>query len=170
MIKSIDKRAILSLLLGIIFCPAYTLDCKSFNGSIGEKRKANFEISDVVLLGVITQIDENCVAIIKVSEIYKGKTDSISVVKFNNFINQNDIYCLWLIYGNKNIGSDTIFVNECSFSRSVNGVFGPPPPPPIKTNKNSMYSYTNEYYNSMYENRLLFFEEIEVLRIISNFD
>jgi len=167
--KIIEMRTYLILILLSVCLSIYSFDCKSFEGDLGEKRRVNYEISDVVLLGVMTNIEDH-IGIIKVSEVFKGCADSSSIIKFENIIPKQYVFCLWLIYGNKIKGNDTIYVNQCSFSRNTTGfMLTPPPPPPMfynKNKKNNEILSSLEEYKLFVENYLLFFEEIEVLRII----
>jgi hypothetical protein len=145
----------------------YALDCRSYNGNIGKQRKVNFEISDIVLFGVLTELDNN-IGILKVSEIYKGIADSIVVIKFENDIDKNEIYHLWIIYGNIKNNNDTIFINECSYSHSINGIPHPPPPHrKVKKQFENIYQILNEL-EVLYKNYFLFYEELEILRIMSS--
>ena len=75
-------------------------DCKRFDRLIGQKRKANIEASNVVFFGVVTQISDNT-GVMKIKEVYKGKIDSICIVKFENYVDSNDVFRLWIIYGIK---------------------------------------------------------------------
>jgi hypothetical protein len=146
-----------------------SIDCRSFHNNIGEQRKENYALSNTVLLGVITEINENIVTV-RVSEIFKGVADKVSIVKFENNINLQDVYSLWLIYGNKLSENDTIFVSRCSNSRSINSTYLPSPPiknSKIKArNKVSNEKLDNELFEINY--RLLFLEEIEVLRTLKH--
>jgi hypothetical protein len=153
----------------IFFCAfqinLYSDDCKTFDGSIGEIRKANYEISDVIFFGVITEI-EGHVAKIKIKEQFKGNVESFVVLKFANDIRTEDIFSLWIIYGNKQIDSDTIFIDKCSASRCINGIVLPLIPE--KKNNNIDRKKIGLIYEkiALFERHLLFFEEIEVLRIM----
>ncbi len=144
-----------------------SIDYRSFHNNIGEQRKENYALSNTVLLGVITEINENIVTV-RVSEIFKGVADKVSIVKFENNINLQDVYSLWLIYGNKFNENDTIYVGRCSNSRSINSTNLPSPPMKnnwIKQRNNTINkSIDNELFDIKY--RLLFLEEIEVLRIM----
>jgi hypothetical protein len=190
MIKCNFKRILFSLLFAINCGLAYSTNC--FPGkSIGEARKESFENSDVVFLGVLTHYDENNIATIKVSEVYKGTVDTIAFVEFaiyDEFSSKEGIYHLWLIYGNRNNDNDIIFVKVCSLSRFVGRFSLLPPPPPTRLQKNRnmplryrrlqkrsfkeinenifLYSIIKETHDSNYAH-WLFFEEIEVLRLIS---
>ena len=169
---------------------AYSTDC--FPGkSVGEARKESFENSDVVFLGVLTHYDEKNIATIKVSEVYKGTVDTIAFVEFefyDKYSSNEGIYHLWLIYGKRNNDNDIIFVDLCSLTRFIGRFSLLPPPPPTRLLKNKnmpmryrrlqkrsfkeinqnsyLYSIIQSAHDSNYAH-WLFFEEIEVLRLIS---
>lgn len=160
-------RIINVLIFVFISLSIKSIDCKSFHNNIGEQRKENYAISNIVLLGVITEIDEN-IATVCVSEVFKGVANKVSIIKFESNIRIEDIYMLWLIYGNKNIESDTIYVNRCSNSRSINSYVLPTPPLRNKLIKRKREIINEQISNELFDinYRLLFFEEIEVLRTI----
>jgi len=145
----------------------FSIDCRSYNGQIGEKRKANYELSDIIFLGVLTEIDGS-VGKIKISEVYKGIADKVAVVKFDNPIKKEDVYCLWLIYGMTKYSNDTIFINECSLTRSVRVDVYPPPPPLYYSKNRRLNKFMSELedYKLYIRSYLLFFEEVELLRIL----
>ena len=145
-------------------------DCRLF--SIGEARYINYETSEVIFLGIPIKIEDNFYEFI-VIEKYKGKIDKKVNVFFKNYVSEEDVFSLWLVYGNKPLDNDTVYVDECSLSRSINNLGGlyrkSIPPPKLMTENNVEENVFLNNYLVKIQYRNDFYDEIEILRGLKTF-
>ena len=146
-------------------------DCRLF--SIGEARYINYETSEVIFLGIPIKIEDNFYEFI-VIEKYKGKIDKKVNVFFKNYVSEEDVFSLWLVYGNKPLDNDTVYVDECSLSRSINNLGGlyrkSIPPPKLMTENNVEENVFLNNYLVKIQYRNDFYDEIEILRELKNYN
>jgi len=163
------KILIINLLLMASQLAVYA-DCRLL--SIGEARYINYVISDIVFLGIPIQIEGNTSEFIVIEE-YKGNIDKKITVVFDN-IDKDDIFSLWLIYGSKPLDNDTVYVHECSLTRSANNLGGSYrkfiPPPRLETNKNKEENVFLDRYLVKIQFRNDFYDEIEILRELKKYN
>lgn len=168
----IKKTILISILLTLIL-QSYSYDCNNF--TIGEARKLNYEINNVVFLGIPIKIEKNIGEFIVIDK-YKGSINKKIIVNYYKPFKDEDVYSLWLIYGNKYESDDSVYVDVCSMSRSINNPFSlsskMPPPIMEDDNKSDDYYEIFEYLIQIYENqwRQELYDEIKILKSISDFE
>lgn len=177
---TIMKSTKILILVLSLFCShlaTYATDCRSF--TLGEARKVNYEISDVIFSGIATNIEKSNGEFI-VFEQYKGNIPKNIIVKFLGYVREEDIFSLWVIYGNKSLNNDTIYVDECSISRCLDNPFSKataqyaPPPLLLKDGiqEDGIFLTVNDSQKQIYISKWRddFFDEIEILRGLSAFN
>jgi len=167
-----QNKIIFFLIFTFLSLKLFCVDCRSL--PLGELRKLNYESSDFIFLGIPITINTNIGEFLVVEE-FKGNLEKKIIVNFSNYIDDKDIFTLWLIYGNKN--NDTVYVDECSISRSINNTFFFTteylPPPMIEEKEYDENTFlTYEYFDHLYKSQCRndFYDEIELLREISKFE
>lgn len=87
--------------------------------TLGESRKLTYENSNFIFTGIPQSIDSNIVKF-SVIECFKGIIGNETIVKFYLSPSEENIFSLWLIYGN--LKEDTIF-SDSPLSRSVDNSY-----------------------------------------------
>ena len=146
-------------------------DCRLLR--IGEARSLNYETSDIIFLGIPVKVEGNSCEFIVIEE-YKKKIDKKVWVVFEGYIAKEDIFSLWLIYGHTSLNNDTIYVDECSLSRSINNIRAnylqsiPPPIPENAKSKEDNIFMAQCLIRAQFRND--FYDEIEMLKELKTYD
>lgn len=169
-----NKQFLIILILLSLSYRSLSYDCLSF--TLGESRKVNYESSEIIFLGTPLNFQGKQGNFL-VFEQFKGEINDTVIVNFYNFIDKEDIFSLWLIYGTQKGNGDTIYVDVCSITRSINKPFiisahSPPPPIPDTEEEDINTFLLNDNLNQIYKNKWRndFYDEIELLRGLSKFN
>jgi len=162
-----NKKAVTFILIALFLSnSSIALDCRSME--IGITRKNHYDNADKVFYGTLIK-SQNRTAVFHIIEQFKGETNTnpMIIVNFPYLIDSNLIFTTWLLYCNSSKNSDTLFVSECSISRSyLNSRINASHSPPVIFQNSDMNNLAMQLSSIKWS--LDFNEELIVLRTMNS--